>query len=66
MYIAHFSAPFPVYLNSFCMNGVGSVVKELEDIVYLFPNMFDVEQHQSVLPKYDDENCPPSAPKLYA
>lgn len=40
------------------------MVKELEDIVYLFPNMFDVEHHQSVLPKYEDENCPPSAPKL--
>ena len=41
------------------------MVKEPEDIVYLFPNMFDIEQHQSVLPKYDDEKCPPSAPKLY-
>jgi len=51
MYITHFSAPLTVYLISFCMNGVGSVVKELEDIVYyLSPNMFDVEHHQSVLP----------------
>jgi hypothetical protein len=48
------------------MNGVGSVVKELEDIVYLFRNMFDVEIHQSVLPEYEDETCPPSAPKLFA
>jgi hypothetical protein len=45
------------------MNGVGSPLKELEDIVYLFANMFDFE-HQPVLPKYENENCPPSAPKL--
>ena len=42
------------------------MVKELEDIVYLFPNMFDVEHHDSILPKYEDENRQPSAPKLFA
>ena len=66
MYITHFSAPLTVYLISFCMNGVCCVVKDLEDIVYLFPNVFVVEHYQSVLPKYENENCPPSAPKLYA
>ena len=34
MYITHVSAPLTVYLISFCVNGVGSVVKKLEDIVY--------------------------------
>jgi hypothetical protein len=66
MYITHFSAPLIICLISFYVNEIGSVVKELENIVYLFPNMFDVEHHQSVLPKYEDENCPLSSPKMYA
>jgi len=66
MYITHFSVPLTICMISFCTNGVGCVVKELEDIVYLNPNMFDVEHHQSLLPKYENEKCPPSAPKYFA